>query len=258
MLRKKRRIRQEQVKIFSGLKSRYLIITAKTILLLLVLIFLSALGFWMFYTGSFFKVKTIFCQKGDYNCHKNEILLFNQAIGQNIFLLKTKSLAETIYRNSPDYKEVLIKKKLPDQLMVTIIPRSAFALLEAGLEKKVVVDEGGYVLSDGDLADNLPRVLVRVLPVQGEKISDEKTLQALKLIKLVQGSFLDFKIIDSSSKMDFTLFLSQGLVATFSAQKDLITQVDSLQYILRHSRMEDSKIQAIDLRFQKPVLKFAH
>ena len=211
----------------------------------------------MFYAGSFFKVKTIFCQKGDYNCHKNEIFLFNQAISQNIFLLKTKSLAEKIYRNNPDYKEVLIKKKLPDQLMVTIIPRSAFAFLETGIGKKVVVDEAGYVLSDDDLTANLPRVLVRVLPAPGEKISDEKTLQALKLIKLLQGSFLSFKILDASSKLDLTLFLSQGLVATFSAQKDLITQVDSLQYILRHSKMEDSKIQAIDLRFQKPVLKFA-
>lgn len=211
----------------------------------------------MFYAGSYFKVKTIFCQKGDYNCHKNEILPFNQAINQNIFLLKTKSLAEKIQKNSPDYKEVLIKKKLPDQLMITIVPRSAFVFLEAGLGSKVVVDEEGYVLSDGDLTANLPRVLVRVLPAPGEKISDEITLQAIKLTKLVQGSFLSFKIIDASGKLNLTLYLSQGLVATFSAQKDLITQVDSLQYILRHSKMEDSKIQAIDLRFQKPVLKFA-
>ena len=211
----------------------------------------------MFYAGSFFKVKTIFCQKGDFVCDKKEILLFNQAIGQNIFLLKTKSLAEKICKNSPDYKEVLIKKKLPDQLMITIVSRSAFALLEAGLGKKMVIDEEGYILSDGDLTVNLPRVLVRVLPTPGEKISDEKTLQALKLIKLLEGSFLSFKKIDGISKSDLTLFLSQGLIATFSAQKDLVTQVDSLQYILRHSRMEDSKIQAIDLRFQKPVLKFA-
>jgi hypothetical protein len=41
---------------------------------------------------------------------------------------------------------------------------------------------------------------------------------------------------------------------TFSTQKDIMTQIASLQYILSHLTMEGRQFSTLDLRFDKPVV----
>ena len=52
----------------------------------------------------------------------------------------------------------------------------------------------------------------------------------------------------------FIVKLTQGGAVTFSSQKDIITQIASLQYILSHLTMEGKLFTRLDLRFEKPVI----
>lgn len=256
MGKRKRISNKEKTKFFNPAKSRYLIITFKTMVVLLILSCLFGLGFWMFFAGTFFKIKEIDCQSQDFPCDLETVSLFNEAKDKNIFLLKTKSLAKKIEKNQPRFKRVEIVKRLPSTLLIRIFPRVGFALLESMEGRKIVVDEEGYGLNNFEEFLDLPKIRVNYIPSIGEKVSQETILKALRLTAYLQKSFISFRELNASQDSDLTLYLFKDLVATFSAQKDLSGQVDSLQYILRHSRMEDSKVQAIDLRFQKPVLKF--
>ena len=53
-----------------------------------------------------------------------------------------------------------------------------------------------------------------------------------------------------------TLLLTEGVIASLSAKKEIYSQVDSLQFILRQSKIEGELPRFIDLRFDKPVVKY--
>jgi len=246
----------QTAKIFQGVRSRYLIITFKTIFILAILSLLGLLGFWVF-TGDLFKIKNISCQQKGLPCDEKIITLFQEALGQNIFLLKTRYLQEKIIKMTPQYRRINIQKRLPETLVITIMPREPFAKVEASNGKQVMVDEEGRVLETTAYNLKLPKLLVYVLPqAYDQLLVDQKLIAGLELIKLLQNSYLNFEYISYPNETTLTVIMSDRVIASFSAQKDLNTQVDSLQYILRHSRMKDKEIRTIDLRFQKPIITF--
>lgn len=52
----------------------------------------------------------------------------------------------------------------------------------------------------------------------------------------------------------YEVTLTGGGKVTFSSQKDIMTQIASLQYILSHLTMEGRQFSSLDLRFDKPVI----
>jgi cell division septal protein FtsQ len=52
----------------------------------------------------------------------------------------------------------------------------------------------------------------------------------------------------------YIVVLKNGGKVTFSAQKDIMTQIASLQYILSHLTMEGRQFSTLDLRFDQPVI----
>lgn len=240
---------------FRGVKSRYLVITLKAVVGVLVWIAVAALGFWLF-SGSLFEIKTISCQKENFDCPVTIMASFEEARGQNIFLYKTKTLTRNVEKRNPELKQVLIKKQLPNALRVTLVSRQPFAILEMTSGQAVVADEEGFVLGMFQPDRPLPHLKVVSLPVIGEMISDPILVKELNLAKLLQVSYLNFEYISYSDETSFNVLFLDNVVATVSAQKDLVPQVDSLQYILSHSRMKDKALKTVDLRFQKPIVTF--
>ena len=53
---------------------------------------------------------------------------------------------------------------------------------------------------------------------------------------------------------DFVVILQDGGKVTFSSQKDILSQIASLQYILSHLTMEGRQFKTLDLRFDTPVV----
>ncbi len=52
----------------------------------------------------------------------------------------------------------------------------------------------------------------------------------------------------------YVVKLKEGGIVTFSAQKDIMMQIASLQYVLSHLTMEGKLFTRLDLRFEKPVI----
>jgi len=236
-------------------KSRYLVITLKTVLTIGVIGALGGLGWWLF-QGEFFRITSFNCESTGFGCDQETQELFSQARGKNIFLFKKDALAETVKKQKPAFREVVIKKRLPDHLQITVSLREPFSLLIGPQGEVIVVDKEGMVLPSSQNDFSGPRLKVNSLPVIGEKVVNPDTLQGLKLIDLLQTSYIPFEYIYYPDKVSLSTQLASGVMATFSAQKELSPQVDSLQYILHHSRMGDKVIEAIDLRFQKPIITF--
>jgi len=239
-------------KIFKPPKSKYFLITAKTILVLLSVGAVAGLFFW-FGTSDFFKVKTIDCFKENFGCSQQENFLFESLYGQNIFFLQTKIHSQNIAKKNPEILKVKIAKKLPNSLKIILIPRKAVAIFKKG-EEKLLVDQTGFVFARAEKTQTqLPLIITNRPLAIGEYLLSDLEKKALFLSSKLEGSFIHFGEIRLTND-DFLEVHDPGkLIATFSAQKPLTPQVDSLQYILNHSRM-NQKVLKIDLRFDKPIL----
>ena len=251
--RKKRIIKKSKAKVFQGAKSRYIVFTAKTLLIFLVLLILAIGCVWIL-KGPFFQIKEVNCRKDNFPCSQELVALINEVKDQNIFLFNSKLFLPKIKQNFPKFQQIIFKKHLPDKLEIEVIPRRPFAILQNDSGKRVLVDEEGFAFANLQ-TDMLPLIKAHSLPAIGELVSEPGVIQGLKLVKLLQDSYLNFEYVDYPSETNLTVILSDELKAIFSLQKSFAPQVDSLQYILRHSRMEDKSIEIIDLQFEKPVLK---
>jgi cell division septal protein FtsQ len=222
---------------------------------LLAALILTGLAWWLI-KGDYFRVNRITCEQDGFPCSESIRDLFQEAMGANIFLLKPKRSAAAVLLKQPVLAVVTIHKRLPNQLRVTVQSRQPFALLEGSDGEKVLVDKAGVGLPTPPESFTGPRLKVGSLPVIGETTVDPLIIQGLSLIELLQRSYIPFEYIWYADSQSLTTQLANDIIATFSGQKDLSGQVDSLQYILHHSRMEDKAIQGIDLRFQKPIITF--
>jgi len=90
-----------------------------------------------------------------------------------------------------------------------------------------------------------------VLPFSDESGSDDKYIAELE--KMLQDKKISYYAINKLSNSTLIKLTNSGEVI-ISSQKDLGTQIHSLQYLLSHLTMEGKDFTRLDLRFDKPVI----
>lgn len=227
--------------------------------------------------SEFFKINTITCSVGETTC-SGQIWtkLFSLSVGKNILFLSPQTLIEEIQTSFPDVDGVKIEKILPNKLEFKLKLREAIAAitLEAESEAYVstpsaeerpiplgkeffIVDEEGVVFKKVDSSLNLPIILIsNVLEINiGQKLTTDPLTRSIRIISLL--SKLDLKPeIAKVSEGVILIWLRDGPELAFSPKKEIISQVGSLQLILSRAKIEGKMPEKIDLRFDKPVVKF--
>jgi hypothetical protein len=116
-----------------------------------------------------------------------------------------------------------------------------------------VFGAGGYYL----YITNVKKPLyVSPLSTKALNVNDEKTPSDV-LKKELQQKKIAFTDVKTASNSSLLVSLKDGGVVTFSSEKDILTQVSSLQFILSRLTMEGREVRSLDLRFSKPVIVFA-
>lgn len=111
---------------------------------------------------------------------------------------------------------------------------------------------GGYYLVTVKLKKPL---YVSPLSTKPLNISEkDDTLHALE--NGLHQKNIAYTDIKTSSNSAYLVTLKDGGVVTFSPQKDILSQISSLQFILARLTMEGREIRTLDLRFSKPVVIF--
>ncbi len=86
--------------------------------------------------------------------------------------------------------------------------------------------------------------------------ASEKDTKLETLKKGLEKEHIAYTKIEKPDEKSYIVELKQGGFVTFSSQKDIITQIASLQFILSHLTMEGREFSKLDLRFEKPVIVF--
>lgn len=90
-----------------------------------------------------------------------------------------------------------------------------------------------------------------ILPFTDDSAKDDEYIEELE--KILHDKKISYSSVNKYSNSILIKLTNSGEV-TISSQKDLGTQIRSLQYIVSHLTMEGKDFTSLDLRFEKPVI----
>ena len=144
-----------------------------------------------------------------------------QVLGKNILIFKSARLNSDLKSDFSCIDQIKTNKVFPQKLKIEITTQSPVAKIKSS---DLAVTKDGTVRQSTQA--NLPTIFLPFTPQN---------------IRIVDGG-------------DVAVYDTTGVIALFLPTKDATLQVDSLQAILAHSKIDEAKIAKIDLRFDKPVI----
>lgn len=231
------------------------------------------LVFYFFFNSAFFRVKNIILTTESPDCigSDEEIKKDSEIMSQNIIFFNSKNVEKKLKNKFYCIKTIFFAKKFPSGLELTIVGRQAEAKLiqlptyEATVSSNLeniatpsaifLVDGEGKVFSKGDLEGDLPIIFISKSDLNlGENLG-VFVINALKILDKIKSFGIDSKL----SKITLDEFLVTGTdpKIIFKLTEQIDIQLASLQLILEQAKIDQSRLEFIDLRFDKPVVRFA-
>ena len=85
--------------------------------------------------------------------------------------------------------------------------------------------------------------------------SDDENYKT-NLEKALKEKKIDYEAVNNLKDGSCIIKLTDGSLVILSSQKDVNTEISSLQFILKRLTMEGKEFTKLDLRFEKPVITF--
>lgn len=196
--------------------------------------------------------------------------------GGNILFVGEDAVRNKLLDKFICVKSVVIQRKFPGAVKLTVegrvamasvmtfkddkleaTPSSQSALLDWSspqpASQQFLADDKGVLFAEFQNG-GLPKLF---LPEQTVKIGqrlDEGLFKKISTI-FVETKKSDINVTEAVVRdQDFLILHPQKI--TFSFKKDILKQLVSLQLILQKAKIDESMIETVDLRFDKPVVKF--
>lgn len=227
--------------------------------------------FWL--RSDFWAVGKITCRLDDQDCPADLWSKTNElSLGDNLIFFSKKDFEKNIQKNFPHIGQVKIKKGIFKDLSFSFFSQKAVAALaiQLPIDKEATpsgdqefslsgvfywLGQDGTILEKTDKIEGLPLVLIEKDPNLnvGQRFEQGSSI-IIPLLMDLKLHVIDFKIIRIISLREIEVWLQGQTLVLFNGEKDLGSQLDSLQLILSRSKIEGKSIKKIDLRFSKPVI----
>ncbi|HCB22754.1 hypothetical protein A3B42_01170 [Candidatus Daviesbacteria bacterium RIFCSPLOWO2_01_FULL_38_10] len=216
---------------------------------------LLLIGIYLIFFSKFFIVKSVEVES-NLTCVDKEGLLNAVAIsGSNFFLIRSLAIEEKLKSKFTCVKSAGIIKKLPNKIFLEVRNREPQARIfivtnqestpsaETAIDS-FLVDEEGMLFSGNQESS---------LKIYSENKNEDfkKIIAVLNKIK-----FFGIEIMEVIVVEDILLINSVPKI-NFSLDKASDMQLASLQLILNKAKINGEAVEFIDLRFDKPVVRFA-
>jgi cell division septal protein FtsQ len=182
----------------------------------------------------------------------------------NIFFMDLKDLKERIETAHPEFKDVVVRRLLPNRLIVQANLRKALAQICS--DRYYPVDKEGVLLPD---VKNFPESTLpiitglgkRLAKVQTSRFSDfqkEKLDKTLILITKIQGikelSGYRLKVVDTADPGNLSFFFEEARVEIKIGNSDFDNRLKILTTVLDQIGSDIDNFRYIDLRFEDPII----
>lgn len=220
----------------------------------IIVISLITLLIFLFFLSHLFKIQSVYINSSNSCVTDEQIASDTQIKGKNLFKVSLQKLEYDIKTKYPCAEVVKAKKKYPNTIEVEIsqeeivvqIANSDLFLTEDGLVVQLSTDKKYPTMF-------LPE---QIRAYVNSKIDDDRVMYATKLIKSLKKTDFSTMQLRFIENVDIVVYSPGEASAIFTTQKDLDSQVDSLQSVLSKAKIDPSKIDKIDLRFDKPVVSY--
>lgn len=173
---------------------------------------------------------------------------------KTLIFLDTIKLASQLAKAYPVLESIRIMKQYPHTIIITTSLRRPIAYI-TGLLGIFAVDREGVVLERGSDAVASPRIEIPVPDLfVGSKLNDPLLIACVQFLSGVRGIIT----IETVSKADSISFLAKTSTTDIFVPQDknIETTVTTLQTLFDGFRIKGTLPTVIDLRFDKPVVKF--
>lgn len=208
------------------------------------------------------------------NCATDEQIKQSSGVnGQKFLLINTSKVENNLIDKYLCIKKVEFLRRFPNKVSLNVSGREGVAILYDLKQKDAtisafldniatpsaesegfLVDEEGVIFSKETANLNLPLLFIQGQKLslgKGEGLITENNLKILNTIKTIGLEFEKALILDN-----FLIIFSYPKVV-FNLDDNLNTQIASLQLIIQKAKMDSSQLEFIDLRFDKPIVRFA-
>lgn len=192
---------------------------------------------------------------------KENILGLDEVKKRNILFLNEDKIKKQLLIKNSEFKDILIKKKYPDTLIIDIVFDNPIAVLVSN-NGYFYVNENGKVLNK--IKNNNEKTLPFINFYQklnfqnyypGKIIEFKEIVLALRLLKKMNDLNIKVNSLDING-VGVILFNLEDKRVFFSTEKNIDTQWYQFERIFRQFKIEGKNYKEIDLRFDKPIVRF--
>lgn len=191
---------------------------------------------------------------------------------KNILFVSSPELKLSLANQFSSIKDVVITKKLPFSVSLTIYGRKPIVDLvisdEVTLEATVsgiwearnsyLLDESGYILNkELYVSKDLPFILDNNEPVtKNGAIDDTNFLSILDTISKLKKVSITITKVDTVAFPNIKIYLSGNTIVHLLGDSRFHSRLNVLQMILEKYRIEGKMLKSIDLRYSEPVVSW--
>lgn len=242
--------------------------------------FLILVLIYFLFTSGFLNIKHVDVRANQLKCaDENQIRIYADIVGQNFFLISSVILEKNLKKKFPCIKSILMSKNFPNKITLQVLSRQPVALLVTLKEKEAsasslvesiatpsaqemedanIVDSEGVVFSKDTNEFHLPKVYIyNSQIILGKRFEDNlisNSLVILEKVKIFGMEVAQSWIIDN---LFIVVSSTGGTKVIFNLDEKIDIQLASLQLILDKAKIDLKELEFIDLRFDKPVVRFA-
>ena len=184
-------------------------------------------------------------------------------LGANIFLVDLNDLKKRIEANHPELRDIVVRRALPDRLIVQARQRLAVAQVYG--DRLYCIDKDGVFLpyANNPVEGNIPLISgIRVAgPARSSAAQKEKIKKALFLIDALSANKkllrYQIKTIDMADSRNISFFLSAKdaeKVEIKIGDSEFNKRLDVLATVLEQLGQDIERVKYIDLRFEDPIV----
>lgn len=229
-----------------------------------ILIVLAIFGFILafykvFLNSGFFKISNIQIFGTHTFVNKEDItsLVSQKVNGENIFSFDKNSLENALKDTFLGAKNITVKKKLPNKIIVSVSERVPLAIITNESNKVYfMVDDEGYVLGIVDVSTtNLPQITYYGDLNVGKFIDPLLIPLYLDLLHSLDTEQLKVSTISvNDNSIDF--FLKDNIFVLIGKNKNMHKSVKIISELLKQLKLEGKNVTKIDLRYDKVIVEY--
>lgn len=244
-------------------------------------ILILAIGFLLNYLG-IFVVKKVDIKIEKIDCaDEKSIGDWLELSGKNFFLINAKIVEDNLKGQFVCIKKISLARYIPDKVGLTVFGRDPLAILinlkpkeatqsgQVGIEniatpsaqdfdlgEQFLVDEEGIIFSKNIPNIPLPKIFFSNQELSlGNKLPGEILNNALMIINKLKGFGIEIGNVSIMESKVLIVYSTPKII--FKLLDNIDIQLASLQLILEQAKIESKDLDFIDLRFDKPIMKFA-